>query len=58
LDELWVDDRGFESRQELGIDLLTTASWGPTQSPIQWVSGAPFPGCKAAGTWSWPLTYT
>jgi hypothetical protein len=33
-------DRGFESRQELGIFLFTTASrpvLEPTQPPIQWV---------------------
>jgi hypothetical protein len=38
-----LDDRGFESRQELGIFLLTTVSrpaLGPTQLPIQWVQGA------------------
>jgi hypothetical protein len=38
-----LDDRGFESRQGLGIFLFTTASGtalGPTQPPIQWVPGA------------------
>jgi hypothetical protein len=38
-----LDDRGFESRQGLGIFLFTTASrptLGPTQPPIQWVPGA------------------
>jgi hypothetical protein len=40
-----VDDRrsGFESRRGLGILLFTTAfrpTLGPTQRPIQWVSGA------------------
>jgi hypothetical protein len=38
-----LDDQGFESRQELGIFLITTASrltLGPTQPPIQWVHGA------------------
>jgi hypothetical protein len=37
-----LDDRGFESRQGLGIFLFTTASrpvLGPTQHPIQWVPG-------------------
>jgi len=36
-----LDDRGFESRQELGILLSTTGyrpALGPTQPPIQWVS--------------------
>jgi hypothetical protein len=34
-----LDDRGFESQQELGIFLFTTASrpaLGRTQPPIQW----------------------
>jgi hypothetical protein len=38
----WLDDRGIESRQVLGIFLFTTASrtaLGLTQPPIQWVSG-------------------
>jgi hypothetical protein len=38
-----LDDRGFKSRQGLGIFLFTTASrlaLGPTQPPIQWVSRA------------------
>jgi hypothetical protein len=37
-----LDDRGFVSRQGLGIFLLTIASRpsvGSTQPPIQWVSG-------------------
>jgi hypothetical protein len=37
-----LDDRGFESRQELGILLFTSAfglALGPIQSPIQWVPG-------------------
>jgi hypothetical protein len=40
-----LDDRVFESRQGLGIFLLTTASrpaLGPTQPPIQWVTRALF----------------
>jgi hypothetical protein len=35
-----LDDRGFESRQGLGIFLFTTASrsaLGPTHPPIQWL---------------------
>jgi hypothetical protein len=50
-----LDDRWFESRQDLGIFLFTTASRpasGPTQPPIQWVPGAlsfgvKRPGCEA-----------
>jgi hypothetical protein len=47
-----LDDRGFESRQELGIFLLTTVSGpalGPTQSPNQWVPGALSLGVKQTG---------
>jgi hypothetical protein len=49
----------FDSRQRLGIFFFTTASrtaLEPTQPPIQWVPGGSFPGSKAAGAWSWPLT--
>jgi hypothetical protein len=37
-----MDDRGFESRQGLGIFYTTTPRpvLGTTQSPIQWKSGA------------------
>jgi hypothetical protein len=44
-----LDDRGFESRQGLGIFLFTTASrlaLGPTQPPIQLVQGALSLGIK------------
>jgi hypothetical protein len=47
-----LEDRGFESRQELGIFLFTTASrtaLGPTQTPIQWVPGALSLGLKRPG---------
>jgi hypothetical protein len=43
---------GFDSRWGPGIFLLTSASrpaLGPTQPPIQWVSGALSLGSKAAG---------
>jgi hypothetical protein len=47
-----LDNRGFESRQELGIFLFTTASrpalW-PTQPTIQCVSGARCLGVKRPG---------
>jgi hypothetical protein len=38
-----LDDWGFESRQGLRIFLFTTASrpaLGPTQPPMQWVTGS------------------
>jgi len=38
----WLDDRGFESRQGLGIFIFTTPSrpvLGPIQLPIRWVPG-------------------
>jgi hypothetical protein len=44
-----LDDRGFESRQGMGIFLSTTASravLGPTQPPIQCVPGALSLGVK------------
>jgi hypothetical protein len=47
-----LNNRGFESRQGLGIFLFTTASrpaLGPIQSSIQWVAGGSFLGRKAAG---------
>jgi hypothetical protein len=47
-----LGDRGFESRQGLGIFLLTTASrtaLGPTQPPIQWIPGAFSMGVKQLG---------
>jgi hypothetical protein len=43
---------GFESRHGLGIFLFTTVSrpaLGPTQPPIQWVSGAVSLGVKRPG---------
>jgi hypothetical protein len=47
-----LDDREFESRQELGILLFTITSipaLGPTQLPIQWVSGVLWLGVKRPG---------
>jgi hypothetical protein len=43
---------GFDSRRGLGIFLFTTVSrtaLGPTQPPIQWVSGALSLGVKRPG---------
>jgi hypothetical protein len=43
ISEFRIRHRGFESRQGLGVLLLTTASrptLGSTQPPIQWVPGA------------------
>jgi hypothetical protein len=47
-----LDDRGFESRQWLGIFLFTTMSrpaLRPTQPPIQWVPRAISLGIKRSG---------
>jgi hypothetical protein len=47
-----LDERGFESRQGLGIFLFTTSSrpaLGSTQPPIQWVSGILFLVVKCPG---------
>jgi hypothetical protein len=44
-----LGDRGFESREGLGIFLLITASrpaLEPTHSPAEWVPGALFLGVK------------
>jgi hypothetical protein len=48
-----LDDRGFESRQELQIFLFTTAfrpALGPTQPPVQWVRGVLSLGAKRPGS--------
>jgi hypothetical protein len=47
-----LDDRGFESRQGLGIFPFTTEprpSLGPTQPPTQWVPGVPSLEVKRPG---------
>jgi hypothetical protein len=47
-----LDDRGFETRQELGIFLFTTASrtdLGLIRYPIQWIPGALYLGVKLPG---------
>jgi hypothetical protein len=43
------NDRGFESRQELGIFLFITAS-KPALEPTQYVTGSLFSGGKNAET--------
>jgi len=47
-----LDDRGFESRQKIGLFLFTTATrsaLGPIQPPIQWLRGALSLGVKRPG---------
>jgi hypothetical protein len=47
-----LGDRGFETRQGLGIFLFTTVSrtaLGPTQPPIQWIPGTLSLGVKRPG---------
>jgi hypothetical protein len=49
---LRADDRGFESRQGLGIFLFTTASIPAlehTQPPLQWIPAVPLLGVKRPG---------
>jgi len=47
-----LDDSGFESRQ--GKEMFSVSN--PTQSFTEWEPGSLL-GDKAAGTWSWPLTF-
>jgi hypothetical protein len=46
-----LDNRGFDSRQGLGVLLIAASrpALRPTQSPIQWVPGAPYLGVKRPG---------
>jgi hypothetical protein len=47
-----IDVLGLDSRRGLGIFLFTTTSrmaLGPTQPPIQWVTGALYVGAKLSG---------
>jgi hypothetical protein len=49
-----LEDREIEVRSPAGARIFPLASvsrpaLGPTQPPVQWVSGGPFPGGKA-----WP----
>jgi hypothetical protein len=53
-----LDDAGIEFGQGQNIFLFSRNAQtrcGAIQPPIQWVPGF-FPGGKAAGAWSWPLT--
>jgi hypothetical protein len=57
----WTSGRsGFDPRQGQRVFPLASVSrpaLGPTQPPVHWVPGGPFPGGKsAAGAWCWPLT--
>jgi hypothetical protein len=50
-----LDDRGFESRQGLGIFLFTAASnaaLGFTQPPVRWIPEVLSPNSKTAGALS------
>jgi len=50
-----LDDCGIESRWWRDFPHLSRPVLGPTQPPVQWVSGISR-GKKAARAWRWPLT--
>jgi hypothetical protein len=48
-----LDDRGVGVRVPVGT-IIFSSPHPPDR--LQWVPGGSFPGGKAAGAWSWPLT--